>query len=132
MAKTILIVDQDLLFVEPIRQKLISEGYKVLTAQRQKDAERILSSTRPDLMISEIMLEHMDSGFCLAWQARKKYPSLPIIIISSVTWHTGLAFTLSTPEDRTWINAGVFLNKPIRPEELEDAIISALQPLKAA
>ncbi len=132
MAKTILIVDQDMLFVEPIRQKLITAGYKVLTARSQAEAERIIESTRPDLMITEVMLEHMDSGFCLAWKAKNKYPNLPVIMVSAVTWHTGLYFGISTPEDRLWIKGDVFLNKPIRTEELDSAIVSALQLAKAA
>ena len=132
MAKTILIVDQDILFVEPIRQKLLGMGYKVLTARSQAEAERIIEASRPDLMITEIMLEHLDSGFCLAWKVKSKYSNVPVIIVSAVTWHTGLYFNLSTPEDRNWIKADVFLNKPIRLEELESVIISSLQSYKAA
>lgn len=132
MAKTILIVDPDMLFVEPVRQKLINAGHKVLTARSMREAESILNSTRPDVMITEILLEHMDSGFCLAWLAKNKYPDLPVIIVSAVTWHTGLYFGLSTAEDRTWIKADVMLNKPIRPEELESAIVSAFRIPKAA
>ena len=132
MAKTILIVDQDMLFVEPIRQKLLCAGCKVLTARSQAEAERIIQATRPDLMITEVILEQLDSGFCLAWQVKNKYPQVPIIMLSAVTWHTGLYFGLSTPEDRNWIKADVFLDKPIRLEELESAIASFLQPAKAA
>ena len=132
MAKTVLIVDKDLLFVEPIRQKLIPGGYKVLTARSRLEAERILECTRPDLLITEVMLEQMDGGFCLAWKAKKKYPDMPVVMVSAVTWHTGLYFTLSTTEDRTWIKADAFLNKPVRPEELEGVLLSALHPPKAA
>ena len=132
MAKTILFVDPDLLFVEPMRQKFLSAGYRVLYANSEAEARRILASTRPDVMVTEIILEHQDSGFCLAYEAKKRYPNLPVIIVSSVTWHTGLYFSLSTPEDHNWIHADALLDKPIRMEELESVIYSSIKPAKAA
>ena len=132
MAKTILFVDKDILFVEQMRQRFLSAGYRVLSARSQAEAERIIETTRPNVVVSEVLLEHQDGGFCLAWKVKKKYPDVPVIMVSAVTWHTGLYFNLSTPEDRTWIKADVFLDKPIRAEELESVVQSALQPAKVA
>ncbi|MDR0361743.1 MAG: response regulator [Planctomycetota bacterium] len=123
MARTILLVDNDALFVETTRQRFLSQGYRVLCARTQREAERILASTRPDVVVTEVILERQDAGFCLAWEVKKRYPDVPMIIVSSVTWHTGLYFNLSTPEDRNWIKADVFIDKPIRAEEL-DSIVS--------
>ncbi len=131
MVKTILLVDRDTLFVEQIRQKFLAAGFKVLCARSEVEAERILESTRPDVMVTEVLLERQDAGFCLAWKAKRTYPDLPVIIASSVTWHTGLYFSLSTPEDRMWIKADYFLDKPTRPEELESTIRQCLHPVKA-
>ncbi len=131
MVKTILLADKDTLFVEQIRQKFLASGFRVLCARSQAEAERILDSTRPDVMVTEVTLERQDGGFCLAWKAKKKYPDLPVIIASAVTWHTGLYFSLSTPEDRMWIKADYFLTKPTRPEELEAIIRQCLHPAKA-
>ena len=132
MIKTILLVDKDALFVEQIRQKFLASGFRMLCARTQAEAERILESTKPDVLVTEILLERQDAGFCLAWNAKKKYPSLPVVIVSSVTWHTGLYFSLSTPEDHQWIKADYFLDKPTRPEELESVIHHCLQPAKTA
>ncbi len=132
MIKTILLVDRDQLFIEQIRLKFLSAGYRVLCACTQAEAERILAASRPDVVVTEIMLERQDSGFCLAWQAKKLYPEVPVIIISSVTWHTGLYFSLSTPEDYAWIKADHFLDKPIRVEELEAIILMSLKSAKSA
>lgn len=126
MVKTILLVDRDPLFVEQIRQYFLGKGYRVLCAKSQKEAERILESTRPDVMVTEAVLERMDAGFCLAWKTKKLYPDLPIAMVSSVTWHTGLYFNLSTPEDRQWIRVDAFLDKPIRMEELETVISQSM------
>ncbi len=132
MVKTILLVDKDTLFVEQIRQKFLASGFRVLCARTQAEAERILATTEPDVLVTEVTLERQDGGFCLAWKAKKRYPGLPIIIVSSVTWHTGLYFNLSTPEDRLWIKADYFLDKPTRPEELEAVIQHCLHPAKTA
>lgn len=132
MVKTILLVDKDPLFVEQIRQKFLASGFRVLCARTQAEAQRILDSTKPDVMVTEVILERQDAGFCLAWSAKKKYPKMPVIIVSAVTWHTGLYFSLSTPEDHQWIKADYFLDKPIRAEELESTIQHCLQPVKSA
>lgn len=132
MNRTILLVDNDALFVEQMRQRLIVHGNRVLCARTQAEAERILHSIRPDLVVSEVMLEHQDGGFCLAWKLKKLYPDVPVIMVSAVTWHTGLYFNLSAPEDRTWIKAELFLDKPIRVEELESAIQQLLKPARTA
>ena len=131
MAKTILLVDKDNLFVEQMRQRFLSLGYRILVARTQAEAERIIESTRPDLVVTEVILDRQDGGFCLAWVVKNKYPDVPVIIVSSVTWHTGLYFNLSTPEDRNWIKADYFIDKPIRSEELESAVLTSLQKVKA-
>ncbi len=125
MVKTILLVDRDPLFIEQIRQHYLGQGCRVLCARSQAEAERVLASTRPDMMVTEVVLERQDGGFCLAWKARKLYPDLPIAMVSAVTWHTGLYFSLSTPEDKMWIKADAFLDKPIRVEELDAVMATA-------
>lgn len=130
MVKTILLVDRDPLFIEQIRQYFLGKGYRILCARTQADAERILKSTQPDVLVTEVMLERQDGGFCLAWRAKQMYPKLPVAMVSSVTWHTGLYFSLSTEGDKSWIKADAFLDKPIRIEELEQVIVDHLAPAK--
>jgi DNA-binding response OmpR family regulator len=57
---------------------------------------------------------------------------VPVIMVSSVTWNTDLYFSLNSPGARDWIKADVFLDKPIRAEELVTTVQSVLQPAKAA
>ena len=132
MAKTILLVDTDKLFVEQMRQRLLSVGYRVLCARTQVEAERIVNDSRPDAVVSEVLLDKPDGGFCLSWQVKNKYPDVPVILVSNVTWHTGLYFSLSSPEDKLWIKADYFLDKPIRSEELEAIIKKCIHSNKSA
>ncbi|MCC8180383.1 MAG: response regulator [Planctomycetes bacterium] len=132
MVKTILLVDKEPLFMEEVRKYFLTHGFRVLCARSQAEAERILESTKPDVMVTEIMLERQDGGFCLAWKAKKIYPDLPVLIVSAVTWHTGLYFGLSSDEDKNWIKADFFMDKPLRVEELDAVIKTLLNPAKTA
>ena len=132
MQKTILFVDKDALFAEQMRQTFMAQGYRVMTTRNEDSAEEIFSASRPDILITEVMLNHPDGGFCLAWKLKKKYPEVPVIMVSSVTWHADMRFSLTSPGGRDWIKADVFLDKPIRTEELMSAVKSVLQPNKAA
>jgi Response regulator containing CheY-like receiver, AAA-type ATPase, and DNA-binding domains len=132
MAKTILFVDKDLSFVEKLRQKYLAAGYNVLCAGGHADAKTIYDSVRPDAVVTEVILERQDGGFSLAWEVKKKYPDVPVIIVSDVAWQTGLHFDLDSPESRSWIMADAFLDKPIRTEELHTILQNLLKAAKAA
>ena len=126
MLRTILLVDKDMLFVEQVRQMFLASGFRVLYARTDADALEIFTAIRPDVVVMEIMLDHQDSGFILAWKLRKRYPDVPVIMVSDVTWHTDLYFNLSSPGARDWIKADVLMDKPIRAEELASAVKSLL------
>ena len=130
--RTILFVDKDALFAEQMRQIFLAAGYRVLHARSEAAAQEIFSTIRPDLLITEVMLNHPDGGFCLAWQLKRKYPEVPVILVSSVTWHTDMYFNLASPGGRDWIKADVFLDKPVRAEELMAAVQGVLQSAKAS
>jgi len=131
MLRTILFADKDPLFTEQMRQIFMAAGYRVLHARSEAEAEGIFSAIRPDVLITEVMLNYPDGGFCLAWKLKRKYPEVPVIMVSSVTWHTALYFSLTSPGARDWIKADVFLDKPIRTEELVTTVQNVLQPAKA-
>lgn len=130
MAQTILLLDKDPLFMEQTRQRMLGAGFRVLCARSVEEADRILQSAKPDVVVSEVMLKRLDGGFVLAWKVKNKYPDVPVILVSDVTWKTGLYFNLSTPEDRAWIRADYFLDKPVRWEELESVIRQSLRHAK--
>ena len=128
MSQTILLVDDDIQFVNQTRQRLADSGYQVLCARSRAEAESMLEQSKPDALVSEVMLERPDAGFCLAWSAKKRYPKMPVLLVSSVTWRTGLQFNLSRSGDSAWIQADAFINKPVRSEELENEIRRSLRP----
>lgn len=116
--RTILIVDDDIDFLEQQKLQLEAAGYEVLTAEGRHDAEKLLDERLPDLAIVDLMMEEMDAGLVLCHQFRKRDPSMPIILATNVTRETGLEFDAATGEERSWIKADVTLAKPLRSEQL--------------
>lgn len=125
--KNILIVDDDMDYLNQIEMQVKSMGYDVNTAHGEKEAEKVLEQGKPDLAIIDLMMENKDSGFILCYKMKKKFPSMPIIIASAVTSETGLNFGLETEEDKKWIHADKFLEKGIRKDQLEREISKLLK-----
>lgn len=122
MNKTILIVDDDIDYLIQTRIKVEQFGFKVITAESQKEAEKILEVTHPDLAIFDLMMENDDSGFILCYKMKRKYPDVPIIIATGVTAETGILFDITGDDERKWIKADLFLDKGIRADQLQREI----------
>jgi len=117
-ARTALLVDDDVDFVLQLKMQLESQGWQVVTAHCEKDAREILAGMRPDLAVVDLMMEDVDGGFVLCHQIKKKDPSIPVILVTSVTSETRLSFDTNSEDERSWIKADAFLAKPIRFEQL--------------
>jgi DNA-binding response OmpR family regulator len=122
MNKTILIVDDDMDYLLQTRIKVEKFGFNVITADSQKEAEKILEVTHPDLAIFDLMMENDDSGFILCYKLKRKYPDVPIIIATGVTAETGMLFDITGDDERKWIKADLFLDKGIRDDQLQREI----------
>lgn len=120
--KTILVVDDDVDFLTQTRIQLEAAGFNVVTAESQAEGEKKLDAACPDLAIVDLMMEHMDGGFALAYHVKKKDAAIPVILVTAVASETGHSFDASTEEERSWIKADVMLNKPVRAEQLEREI----------
>lgn len=118
MNKTILIVDDDMDYLFQTRLKVEQFGFKVITAESQQEAEKIIEISKPDLAIFDLMMENDDSGFILCYKMKRKYPDVPIIIATAVTAETGMSFDVTGDDERRWIKADLFLDKGIRADQL--------------
>jgi len=127
----ILLVDDDEDFLFQHRIQLENAGFHVATAGSPTEAERALESFTPDLAILDLMMEHHDDGFVLSHHLKKRFPGLPVILVTAVTSETGLVFDPASPEERRWVSADALLAKPIRFEQLRreiDRLLSAAGP----
>jgi len=114
----ILVADDDPDILELVRTMLSGEGYELVLALGQQEAEEALMAARPDLAIFDLMMERKDSGFVLCHEAKRLYPEMPVILLTAVTAATGLNFDLADPEARSWTKADLMLDKPVRAERL--------------
>jgi DNA-binding response OmpR family regulator len=125
--KRILIVDDDIDSLSQMKLYVENFGYDTITAESQKEAEKIIESERPDLAIFDLMMENRDSGFILGYRMKKRYPEVPVIIATAVSAETGMVFGLDTEEERNWIKADQYLEKGIRPDQLQREINKLLK-----
>jgi DNA-binding response OmpR family regulator len=117
--KTILLVDDDFDYLFQQKMHLESWGYDVITAETQAEGEDILSKTKPDLAILDLMMEKDDSGFILSYKLKNRYPDVPVIISTAVSAETGISFGIGSEEEKSWIKADQYLEKGVRPEQLK-------------
>jgi two-component system, OmpR family, response regulator len=118
--KTIFIAEDDYDFLEQIKLFLTSEGYNVISASNEKDAEELINSNDFDLAVCDLVMDNMDSGFIISYKIKQKNKNIPVIMVSAVTKETGYKFDLS--KNTNWIKADAFLNKNIRFEQLKGEI----------
>ncbi|MDA3847759.1 MAG: response regulator transcription factor [Vallitaleaceae bacterium] len=79
---TVLVVEDDLKLLELFSIVLEKNGYKTLRATNGEVALGILDTTYVDLIISDLMMPHMD-GFELLSQIRSVNKETPMIIITA-------------------------------------------------
>ena len=125
--KKILVVDDDLDYIEQIWALLASEGYEVFTAGGEDEAREMLLTVQPDLAILDLMMEHKDSGFVLAHYVKKLYPDTPVMLITSVGAVTGMSFAPQSADAQTWVKTECVLDKPIRAEQLKEEVRKLLK-----
>ena len=111
-------MDDDHDFLIQLRIRLEAAGYKTLIAGGRKEAEDLLLDNVPDIAILDLMMQYQDDGFVICHHIKKKYPDVPVIMVTSVFSETGIEFDSTTAEERSWIKADRVLAKPVRFEQL--------------
>ncbi len=111
----ILIVDDDYDFLEINRMILEKAGYRVVTAAEPKTALLRMEDEKPDLVISDLMMTSLDSGFYFARTLKEdpRYEKIPVIIATSVSSALGLDFRPRTDEDREKMHVDAYFDKPL-------------------
>jgi CheY-like chemotaxis protein len=94
-SKTVLIIDDDQMFQEPLAEALEYEGYRVLKARTGDEALSILERQHIDLVTIDIMLDpgnllqgKVDShntGIFLCQQISRNYPHIDAFCISVIS-----------------------------------------------
>ena len=113
----ILLVDDDYDFLELNRLILERAGYRVVTAVEPRQALDEMAEQRPDLVVSDLMMTSLDSGFSFARSVKQdeRYSGVPVIICTSVSSALGLDFEPRSEADTTQMNIDAYFHKPVDP-----------------
>lgn len=118
--KKILIVDDDIDLIMQYTPVLQQAGYQVSAAYNGQEGFEKFQAEKPDVMIVDLAMEHFDSGFRLCRQVKKtaEGQKIPVIIMTSAAHETGIALSVGTEEEKQWIAADDYLEKPVSAKDL--------------
>ena len=118
----ILLIDDDIDLVEAMRITLEAAGFEVIDAQNGQRGLALVQEKQPDLVLLDVMMGTQDEGFHTAYQIRNDPDSedLPIVMLTAVSQETGFKFDKDKDEDFLPVNE--FLEKPIDPDSLIEAV----------
>ncbi|MCC7232011.1 MAG: response regulator transcription factor [Bacteroidia bacterium] len=107
----VLVCEDDEMVLKMVEFRLQKEGYEVHLANDGKEAIRQITSIKPDIIITDIMMPYL-TGLEIIHQVRKDlHLNVPIIIVSSI----GLEKTVL---EAFQLGADDFITKPFSPNEL--------------
>lgn len=118
--RRVLIVEDEAVVADTLRQILSSSGYDTHVAYSAEAALNSLSRWSPDLAILDVMLPKMN-GIDLAMELRERLPDCCILLISGQPSVEGLL-----QEARMKGYDFEILAKPVHPTEILDTIASLL------
>ena len=122
----ILIVDDDIDFIESTKTILESKPYEVIVAHDGNEGLRKAKEENPDLILLDIIMP-VKNGFTAAEQL-KKDPQLSKIPLVMLTGFSSKRQESSIPVSRGFtLEAEDYIEKPISPEELLSAVEKCLK-----
>jgi two-component system, OmpR family, response regulator len=114
---TILVVDDNPSIVDIFVNMLEQGGYRTLAATSGEEALQLLQSTRPDMILLDIMMEPLDG-----WETLERIKAGPPVIASiPVMMLTAKQLTIEEAE-KFGLSIEDYINKPITRRALYDAI----------
>ena len=123
MASTILVVDDERNIIQLARIYLEKEGFRVESAANGRQALEKVQSTRPDLIVLDLMLPELD-GWEVCRRLRKD-SNLPIIMVTARDDDVDKIVGLE-------LGADDYLTKPFNPRELVARVKALLRRAAAS
>jgi CheY-like chemotaxis protein len=117
--KRIMLIDDDVDFLNVNRLALEAAGYEVETSDSARAGVALARELKPDLILMDLMMEEIHSGFAALGEL-KHHPdtaNIPVIMITAVTTATGFRID-EEGEVPDWLQAAEFINKPVDPKDL--------------
>jgi CheY-like chemotaxis protein len=120
--KTILIIDDNQDYVLAMKTFLSKNGFFVLTAEDGKKGIEIISEQKPDIILLDVMMESLYSGFdvCKYVRNNPQIKNIPIIGISGLKDELGISF--DQERDGEYFSPDAFFDKPVDRQALLKSI----------
>lgn len=110
----ILLVDDDTLVRQCLRDVLSPLGHRLLEARDGAEALELISQTPPDLVLLDLLMPNK-SGMDVLREVRRRWAQLPVVVISSMEAQGLVAEALMA-------GARGFIPKPFRNQEVSRAV----------
>ncbi|HNR68208.1 MAG TPA: response regulator [bacterium] len=120
MKHKILLVDDDVDLINLYQPILQNAGFEVEVAYNAEEGIQKFSQFKPEAMLVDLAMEHFDSGFVLCKKIKSlpEGKNIPVVIMTAAAHETGIRFSTQTEEEKNWIKADDYLDKPISARDL--------------
>lgn len=119
-ALVVMLVDDDPDFLELNKHVLEAGGYRVLCFADPEEALEEIEVQRPHLVITDLMMNTLDSGFSFSRRLKEdsRFRNIPVVIVTSIGSRRGLDFSPRTPEELAAMDADAYFDKPVASKAL--------------
>jgi CheY-like chemotaxis protein len=113
--KSVLFVDDDAVFVDAV-SAVLETRYEVRTAANGHEALAAIATARPDIVVLDVMMDHLSEGFDVARTLRSSEATraIPIVMLTGVDE----VFNIRMEISESWFPYDRYLQKPVAPETL--------------
>ena len=112
----LLLIDDDLTLIQALELYLARAGYEVYSASNGAEGLRQLYALRPDLVVLDVMMDHLSEGFDVARKLKgdPRTGNIPVVMLTGVDQ----VYDYRMEIDESFMAHDRFLEKPVEPEEL--------------
>jgi len=130
MEEKVLLVDDEVDFIEINKVALENKGYKVVAAYDEKEALEKALKEKPDVIILDVMLKRKTGGFNVARELRKyeEIRNTPVIMLTAIRERMDIQEKIEP--DKEWLPVTEFLEKPVPPDKLIEKVADVLHRRK--
>ena len=120
LTKTVLIVEDEIDTAEMFAEMMRLSGYEVLKSFGGKQAIKVISSKRPDIVVLDLMMPEYSGLDVLNFMRRDpRLDHIPVVIVSARNIDEDIQNCLKA-------GAACYLTKPVSYEEIKDALEASI------
>ena len=121
--RSILVIDDDSIILQLIKDILESEGYDVTLAADGVAGMALLRETKPDMVLLDIMMPGPDGYQVL--ESIRQHSNVPVIMITAKR-------DIDSLEEAVHLGADDYVRKPFRPSELVARVRAKLRRVEGS